>query len=292
MSIQEQLNDFNRALRAGGWYLHCLRTAEKGRILVADAQVKQGQILLSAKPLHRVAPTSNPMYAKVCQLCFENSTALPEDPIWYFAAICSLTERQAARKYAGSCGEILVSDSQQQNMLMLHHPEPSSDGAEGFGILVAEFVEDTSVTPAVLQKLYHVWWFNSFASGQWLPNGNPGSSGALNLYWLPALVSHSCFPVAFHEFCGEDEELQVRALGLIEPGEEVTISYLSGAELKLSTKERCRILRGSKHFVCSCSRCRSEGSTGSKARQRRLRRQHIKSLEEKFAAVSALILAS
>ena len=168
--------------------------------------------------------------------------------------------------------------------LLLHHPELQPEPSEAFSVLVAEFAETAAVTPRQLECLMHVWWFNSFAAGKRLRDGTAGSSGGI-VYWLPSLMSHACHPVAFVKM-RDGEPMRVVALRAIEVGEEITISYLSGEELKLSAKERRSLLDKSKNFQCSCDRCRVEGVKGSKRRMRRLRREQIKCLAQEFQVAS------
>ncbi|CAK0849625.1 unnamed protein product [Prorocentrum cordatum] len=71
------------------------------------------------------------------------------------------------------------------------------------------------------------------------------------------MCSHSCSPNSHHIWHLADGggRLTLRSRCRIEAGEEVTISYLSTAELYLPVLERRRALLLAKKFQCACPRC-------------------------------------
>eukprot|EP00931_Biecheleriopsis_adriatica_P107180 TRINITY_DN81522_c0_g1_i1.p1 TRINITY_DN81522_c0_g1~~TRINITY_DN81522_c0_g1_i1.p1 ORF type:complete len:378 (+),score=90.15 TRINITY_DN81522_c0_g1_i1:163-1134(+) len=69
------------------------------------------------------------------------------------------------------------------------------------------------------------------------------------------MMSHSCSPsAAWH--LDDSNCMIIHARRAMEEGEEVTISYLSPADLCLPTPDRQQLLFSAKGFLCSCSRCK------------------------------------
>lgn len=83
------------------------------------------------------------------------------------------------------------------------------------------------------------------------------------MFFCAAMMSHSCSPnTAWHLDDASSFILQARRP--IAAGEEITISYLSPADLCLPTADRREILQVSKGFRCCCERCFSvlDGARG------------------------------
>ncbi|KAK4445990.1 hypothetical protein QBC34DRAFT_305746 [Podospora aff. communis PSN243] len=70
---------------------------------------------------------------------------------------------------------------------------------------------------------------------------------------LTAVINHSCEPNAFVFF--EGNELKVRSLREIAPGEEITISYV---DKNIDVAARRKLLQHEHFFECRCIRCRNE----------------------------------
>ena len=56
------------------------------------------------------------------------------------------------------------------------------------------------------------------------------------------------------------QEMQVRALRSIEPGEQLTVSYINLVEDRATRRD---LLASSKHFHCACERCSEPLETGT-----------------------------
>lgn len=89
-------------------------------------------------------------------------------------------------------------------------------------------------------------------SGTFLNNEGVG------LFPLQSLCSHSCIPNTESSFPHNNYVLSLVALRDIEPGEEITISYLDECSLNRSRHSRAKILRENHLLTCSCKRCEAE----------------------------------
>ena len=100
-----------------------------------------------------------------------------------------------------------------------------------------------------LELLLQVWIFNCFNVGT---EAGVFERGVLcrNI----AMCSHSCQPNAIWH-TDDDSQFILQARGPIAAGEEVTITYLSGGDLCLTTPDRRRHLALAKKFHCTCLRC-------------------------------------
>uniref|UniRef100_A0A7S4PTX5 SET domain-containing protein n=2 Tax=Alexandrium monilatum TaxID=311494 RepID=A0A7S4PTX5_9DINO len=99
-----------------------------------------------------------------------------------------------------------------------------------------------------MENLLQVWIYNSF------DQGSEGGSEAGAMYLAASMLSHSCSPnAAWH--MDEANSFILHARKPIREGEEVTIPYLSPADLCLPTGDRREILSTSKAFWCGCERC-------------------------------------
>lgn len=80
------------------------------------------------------------------------------------------------------------------------------------------------------------------------------------LYPLAAMMNHACTPNTRHGY-DEKQKMTVRAASLIPAGTEITSSYTS---LLWGTAARRHHLKITKHFLCSCPRCRDPQEGGSR----------------------------
>ncbi|OLP99270.1 Protein msta, isoform B [Symbiodinium microadriaticum] len=94
-----------------------------------------------------------------------------------------------------------------------------------------------------------VWIYNSFD----LDVEDTGNEAGV-IFLAAAMMSHSCAPnAAWH--LDDSNSFILHARTDINDGEEVTISYLSPADLGLPTEDRRALLESTKGFVCGCERC-------------------------------------
>ena len=86
-------------------------------------------------------------------------------------------------------------------------------------------------------------------------NGDFSHTLGIGLYLQAAAINHSCDPNACQSFHEESKALSIRATKDIQPGEEITITYI---DIGKPTSWRRRELRETYGFVCMCSRCSIE----------------------------------
>lgn len=259
------LSEINKhCQRAHELRLICDEAAGKGRILKAgNTSFSRGSVILREKLLHTIKrQPGNKAYDEVCRICAGNASVFCQDPVWYWAGLCSLTQDQA-----GPSKFMLptISADQQQRILLLHTRQllqPSEAACaivDGFGLAL-------SSTALELEKLMQAWYFNCYA----------GDGGALDMYFTPSFMNHSCLPKAVWHIDGN--EYVLLALRDIAAGEELTISYLSTVMLAQSTGVRMKALRESKEFNCKCERCNCVGRNARKCRARQCDRHHVATL--------------
>ncbi|XP_053670061.1 histone-lysine N-trimethyltransferase SMYD5 [Anopheles nili] len=83
---------------------------------------------------------------------------------------------------------------------------------------------------------------------------NEGSA----LYIMQSKVNHSCAPNAESVFPYSNHVLALKATRDIEPGEEISISYLDECNLERSRHSRQKALREYYLFICQCEKCESQ----------------------------------
>lgn len=84
------------------------------------------------------------------------------------------------------------------------------------------------------------------------------------LYSTQSKINHSCVPNCEIQFPQSNHVLQVTALQRINPGEEITISYLDECVLCRSRHSRQKILKENYMFVCQCEKCLAESDQADK----------------------------
>lgn len=225
-----------------GW-LNCSWTEEKGRIVHATRDFKQGEVILIEEPLHIVQEDKkSAAFKKVVQLCRKHESSFDYDPLWYWCALQSLTRRDL--KEVKATGLEGTSEETQQKLLLLHHPldVTASAAAE---LLVKELTPNADLI--ILERLIQIWVLNCFEYSD--------SPQGYSTYFFSSFMSHSCFPNAFWHYVQNDHLLRARRD--IKQGDEVCISYLTEDCLLQSSPVRRWDLHETKRFWCSCERCAS-----------------------------------
>lgn len=88
------------------------------------------------------------------------------------------------------------------------------------------------------------------------------NSEGSGLYGLQSACNHSCDPNAKIEFPYNNAVLALMATKAIEPGEEITISYLDECQLSRSRHSRRKVLLENYLFACQCPKCEMEALEG------------------------------
>lgn len=229
----------------------CEVTEKKGRIMVAKCSVTQGDLLFVEPPLHVVSEEhDNEAFLTIQRLCKEDdSEVFDYEPLWYWTAVCSLTEDQLRTEpKVGSLAA--VSREQQRQLLCLYH-ERVTEASEAVQRIVDQLGLD--VDPVAVEELLQTWILNCFEHSE-----DPLGYSA---YFASSFVSHSCGANAVWAE-GEGDVHVLRARRDILPGDEVTISYLPEHTLLHSADARKHSLQETKLFVCTCERCapKADGS--------------------------------
>ena len=86
-------------------------------------------------------------------------------------------------------------------------------------------------------------------------NGDFSNTLGIGLYLQAAAINHSCDPNACQSFHEDTKALSIRAMKDIQPGEEITITYI---DIGKPTSWRRRELHKTYGFVCMCHRCSTE----------------------------------
>lgn len=194
--------------------------------------------------LHKVqAEPACPAFCKVESLCKARPDDFDFEPLWYWCALRSLTQKQLEGAYEG--GWASVSQQVQDKLLLLHHEEAplESNPYSSARILAETLVPGTD--PVLVEKLTQIWVLNCFEYTD-DPEG-------FCTYFFSSFMSHSCVPNAFWHYDGDDHVLRARED--ITLGDEVCISYLSEDWLLRSAPERRWDLFETKRFWCECPRC-------------------------------------
>lgn len=221
----------------------CTLADGKGRIMIAKKAIPQGELLFQEPPLHIVAEeTPNEAFKLVQRLCKAEPSVFDYEPLWYWTALCSLTEEQLQPK--PRVGWLKpVTPLQQKRLLCLFH-EPVEEASDAVKKLVKQL--GLSVPPVVVEELLQAWILNCFEHSE-----DPLGYSA---YFASSFVSHSCGANGIWSE-GEDGLHILRARRDISPGDEVCISYLPEDVLLHSAEERKKSLKSTKQFDCTCERC-------------------------------------
>mmetsp|Transcript_70709 Transcript_70709/g.195680 ORF Transcript_70709/g.195680 Transcript_70709/m.195680 type:complete len:490 (-) Transcript_70709:22-1491(-) len=227
--------------------VECKVTDTKGRILVSNRSFRKGDVILEERPLHIVtAAEKNEAYATINKLCKSDPDTMYQDPLWYWAAVSSLTTENIGNgPKKGSLPPISLDT--QNKILCLYH-EPIVEVSEEAKTLVRAL--NLSADAKLVDELLRAWILNCFDHSE-KPQGYASYFGA-------SFMSHSCHPNAIWHFAeGTDKEdtFVLNARRDIEAGDEICISYLPEQGLLHSAAARKAELRSSKSFVCTCERC-------------------------------------
>jgi len=218
----------------------CVVVSCKGRILLATRAFSAGDVIFVESPLLlAVADAEHEAYQEILRLHTEDPETFCYKPLWYWAALCSLT----AEQLQGTSSLQPVTIDQQRRMLCLYH-EPVKKASKAVKVLVQRL--GLTVSPVLVEELLSAWILNCFEHSE-----EPEGYAA---YFASSFVSHSCRPNAtWYETAGAVHVLRARQD--IRVGEEICISYLSEEGLLACTDVRRRTLKKTKLFVCTCERC-------------------------------------
>mmetsp|Transcript_27191 Transcript_27191/g.50932 ORF Transcript_27191/g.50932 Transcript_27191/m.50932 type:complete len:481 (+) Transcript_27191:72-1514(+) len=237
----DTINEYCRENFGGSF--ECVLAEGKGRIMISKIAIAQGDLLFEEPPLHIVAEEAgNEAFKLVQRLCRAEPSVFDYEPLWYWTALCSLTEEQLQPKpKIGSLKPVTA--LQQKRLLCLFH-EPVDEASDAVKKLVKQLGLSTS--PILVEELLQAWILNCFEHSE-----DPLGYSA---YFASSFVSHSCGANGI--WSEGDNGLHIlRARRDIAPGDEVCISYLPEDVLLHSAEERKKSLKSTKQFDCTCERC-------------------------------------
>ncbi|CAD7926309.1 unnamed protein product [Amoebophrya sp. A120] len=211
----------------------------KGRCLFTRHYVKSGSVLFIEKP---------------------TLVAIPSKNRGFWDALVKENEKEAFQlgttsfHYAAVLTWFTLEDADVKVVLDKFVPDGENEETSRDVIRILELLDSVpslslppgraQLTGRVLQNLVNAWRYNSF--------GHHSEDG-LVLYNRISMAAHGCDPTCCWTY-GDDESFVLRARVTLQPGAEVTISYLQDEDLLKSTNVRRKKLENWK-FRCSCSRC-------------------------------------
>ncbi|MEQ2199409.1 hypothetical protein XENOCAPTIV_025592 [Xenoophorus captivus] len=242
---------------------------KKGRGLRAKKEINTGEMLF-AEPSY-AAVVFNSLASQVCHSCFRRQANLHRCAQCRFAHYCDRTcqtacwedhkqECAAIRKLGTAPNENirnkdqgLASDSQlvAVDQLQDHIKDLPEDELKKLATDVKNFLRywscGTKQHPA--EYISHIFSLIK-SNGLTLPDQRGLQSAGLGLFPNLSLINHDCWPnctVALNH-----GKIELRALGKISEGEELTISYVDFLNV---SADRQKQLKERFHFDCSCDHC-------------------------------------
>lgn len=245
--MEESVTYINKLLSAECAPFKCEFTQAKGRTLRVQESSRQCEILFKGPLLHKVAEdVKHPMYIELVRLFhFDSSDSLDYGPMWYWCALNSLSFRISEDLP-------VISEDQSKQLKMLYHPQ--GRGPSATIRRVAEAIQPflthelSELELIELDTLTIIWTLNCFEHSE-----DPLTYAS---FFLPSFMSHSCAPTAMWTTIGET--FFIRTQRCMQPGDELTVSYLSEEFGLRPTDHRRRHLQSTKFFICDCPRCTAE----------------------------------
>merc|ERR1711924_122469 len=199
-------------------------TENRGKILVSQAALKLGDLILSERPAVRVTQASKVPVLEDLQSWVDSFAALDDALRSQVLELCCPDEAAAG----GALANLLGSTGERLSTL-LNCPSSISEQDLWRCLLISEC--------------------NTFAV--------PAAGGGFNIELLvtTSRLNHSCFPNALRGPGEIEGTCEVRAILPVEPGEELTICYVDEDTLTSPAEMRKDRLHGRWQFVCACPRC-------------------------------------
>ncbi|CAD7957247.1 unnamed protein product [Amoebophrya sp. A25] len=221
----------------------------KGRCLFVRNFTKAGGVLFIERPLLVSVPSKYPALWAALSAANEVEPVALGTTTFHFAALLSwlcLNDtdlKKIVDKFAPDEETSTVSRDAER-LLELLPPFLNHDGAAAAIGVRPEIVRFTMPTPQYMQALLSAWRYNSF--------GHHGEEG-LVLYHRISMAAHGCDPTCCWTY-GDEDSFVLRARVTLEPGAELTLSYLQDDDLLRATNIRRQKLENWK-FHCLCNRC-------------------------------------
>ncbi|GFE54250.1 apical complex lysine methyltransferase, putative [Babesia ovis] len=212
----------------------------KGRCMYTRNGYEPGELILVEQPLFVITPGSNEDLWKTLNRLNEQQP-LQLSPLWHQAALVTIL--------TGTEEKIAI----MKGKWVLDNDPPVTD--EVYRILEATCVAQPDgsfvysnrvvVDPKLYQFLLQVWPLNAF--------GHSTDPNGLVIYDKISFLAHSCDATACWHHYGQDLFV-LRSRKKLQPGDELTISYLGEPDLLAPTHKRRELLQNWS-FHCGCPRC-------------------------------------
>ena len=184
----------------------CENTNHAGRILKSTKSRKTGDIIFEEPPLH-VVPEQRGHAVWMLLDKLNEEKSLVYETIWYWFALCSLTDADIAGQEETFLGMGTISPEQQHRLLLLFKPDqPCSDAISR----ICEALH-LNCEPDKLEGLLEVWVHNCFEHSD--------SPRAYAVFFYSSFMSHSCKPNAMWHF--QDNNFVLRARRDMQDGDEI-----------------------------------------------------------------------
>ena len=242
--MEETVSYINELLMDTAAPFECQLKEGKGRILSMKMGVSPSEVLFEGPVLHKVSEDArNPIYIELTQLFLNDKTeSLDYSPMWYWCALNSLS-------YTVSPHLLPVSNQVSKCLSMLYHPDIKAASptirqvVKAITPYLSHSFDETELIE--LDRLTVIWTLNCFEHAD-----DPITYAS---FFLPSFMSHSCQPTAMWSTIGDS--FFIRSQRNMEPGDELTVSYLSEEfGLRPISKRRAH-LASTKFFKCDCPRC-------------------------------------
>lgn len=250
----------------------------KGRGLRATKELWAGDVLFSEPPFASVVFDSHA--ANVCHSCFRRQEKLQRCGQCRFAQYCDRTcQRAAWEEHKLECAAIksygkapsenvrlaarimwrtdkhgsIVSDLQLSSLddLEDHLNDIPEEDHKDFKVDIHNFLDywPRSSKPHTVDSVSHVLGVIN-CNGFMVSDQRGLQAVGVGLFPNLCLVNHDCWPNC--TIILNNGKIELRALGKISPGEEVTVSYVDYLNL---SEDRRRLLKQQYFFDCTCEHC-------------------------------------
>ncbi|XP_065104157.1 histone-lysine N-methyltransferase SMYD1b isoform X2 [Paramisgurnus dabryanus] len=250
----------------------------KGRGLRATKELWAGDVLFSEPPFASVVFDSHA--ANVCHSCFRRQEKLQRCGQCRFAQYCDRTcQRAAWEEHKLECAAIksygkapsenvrlaarimwrtdkhgsIVSDLQLSSLddLEDHLNDIPEEDHKDFKVDIHNFLDywPRSSKPHTVDSVSHVLGVIN-CNGFMVSDQRGLQAVGVGLFPNLCLVNHDCWPNC--TIVLNNGKIELRALGKISPGEEVTVSYVDYLNL---SEDRRRLLKQQYFFDCTCEHC-------------------------------------
>ena len=233
-------------------------THDKGRCLYTRVPLAPGDVVFVEGPLFSSLPKDHPdLWATLTSAAGDLPTrtgrsALELPASWHLAALVSTlnTNYRLRERMYDKWSPSTDSNTLDCDYILQYVAEGEGDAGDLRAL--REGCESGPEGRALLLKTYcrllSIWRYNSF--------GHFSEGEGLVMYDTVSLMSHSCEASCCWHY-GSGESFVLRARAHLQPGDELSISYINDEDLSKSTDQR-RLKLSGWLFTCNCTRCQRD----------------------------------